>query len=759
MLGFKSGFLNKNSQVSEALYGYASALNHVQFPDKNSFFIQDISISEKTENHPYQYTHNIDLGLIINRLILALGVSEESSYVYANAFTAIARVASLYLLYFLLLEITGSALFAILTITLIGFDYYNFYNTHYSVLRGNSFVAYILFLFSIIKLSKGGRAGEWFYLFLAVLALWLSFLIGYMTTSTLILTMIFLMLFGVTRIGMDQFAKIILFGVAIPFVLRIITVVWLIGPKLWVYDDWLTKCTKMGTLTKITSCTNDLFYVFGDANFFVGWPSSPITTAYIINVIISYNKSALYYFTRTIDWGTMFLLIIFPLWVIALSLKNRRSDTKDNQFSFTYFFMLTALFVILLNIAVFPSYYYVFEIVYSNYIGLLVLTLPAAYFLSRIITSMVTFPSKINIVICVFILGVFSGAKMYNNYFFYKLFPMEKDTMFEVLKPYAGKSAVANTMNNFIYSKIVNRPVTYEAFLDRINTNPELIKFNPLSIGSSWKVHSRDQFKSYEYNFPDLTIFNFNIYEKFMRYSMMNDKYSINDFFYTKNISQVQQRYRSEIKKDMENILKIYGTDRILYRDNDFVIINNNILKPSDEMVVRRYIWDNLISIQKECFDVIVNLDYKKDNYQLLTSCIQSKIADEPFSKAWNDDLYVKQYNHYINIIRVMDDMSLARKEILNYFINSNEMKMPAYYEGNMPIGHMIIISLITYYNHDDVPSFNATFEGYYGYLPLHIRKYALAMKVLMMEREPNRDIFKYKFYKDSYRKILQNSL
>ena len=254
-------------------------------------------------------------------------------------------------------------------------------------------------------------------------------------------------------------------------------------------------------------------------------------------------------------------------------------------------------------------------------------------------------------------------------------------------------------------------------------------------------------------------IFKFNIYEKFIAHNFLIDKYSTIDLFHAKKASEEQQRYRSKIKNIMEYVLKIYGTDRILYRDNDFVIINNNIPKPPDEMLGRRYIWDNLISIQKKCFDIIINLNYKKEDYQLLKSCIQSKVVDESFLKDWNDnDPFVKQYNHYINIIKAMDDISLARKEILNYFINSNEMKTPSYFEGSMPSGHMIIISLVTYYNNDDFPSFNATFEGYYAYLSLHLRKYALAMKVLIMERESNRDIFKYKFYKDSYRKLLQNS-
>lgn len=761
VIGFKSGFLNKNSQVTETLYGYASALNHAQFPDKNSFFIQDLSISEKPENHPYPYIHNADLGFVLNRFIMALGISVENSYVYANAFTAIVRVASLYLLYFLLLDVTGSSLFAVLAVILIGSDYYNFYNTHYSVLRGNSFVAYVLFLFSTVRLSGCEKTKERLYIFLSIISLWMSFLIGFMTTSTLILTMIFLLLFRVIRISADQFAKNILFGVAIPFMFRIVTAIWSVGLENWVIDDWLTKGSKMIKMSKTENIPADLNYIFYDANLIANYTSFPLTISDVIMFFSKYSKALLYYFTITMDSSAIILLIVFLLWAISYYIICWRKGNHSAAFSFTAYFLVAAFLVIVLNMFIFPTYYHWFELVYSQYIGLLFFTLPVAYFLSRNILLMITHPNKTNIALCIAIICLIVFARMQSNYLFYRFMHVEKEMMFEVLKPYKGKSSVTNTPKHFIYSKILGRPSTYHYFNIYIDlyyeSNPKIYEFNPFPIGTTWKVQSPDVFKNYEYSFPDLTIFNLSIYEMWIYDSFIKEDYSFANLFKIKSELQTKQKYQIKVDGYFNKILKIYGDQRVLYHDNDFVIINNNFLSTPDEMIRRRYIWDNLVSIQKKCFEGFINIEYEKEKYQSLVECLQSKVANRLHLEG-RDDFYTKMYSEYNEVIKTMYTPSVAREKLLDHFKKSRYIKAPLLLEGDMSFGQMVLAALVNSYQQDDILTMIAVFEGYYPLMPLQLRKYALALRVLAMEREPVRDIWKYKLYKKLYKKMLQNS-
>lgn len=756
VLGFKCGFLNKHSEFSEPMYGYGSALNQVQY--KSSFFIQDVSISEKMENHPYPYIHNPDLGMLLNRLIMALDIPKESSYIYANAFTAFARVVSLYLLYLLLLEITNSALFAVIAVILVGSDY-NFYLTHYNALRGNTFVAYVLFLFSLVRLSRCEETKGQFYLFLSIAALWVAFLIGFMTQSTLVLTMIFLMAFGVIRISADRFAKIILFGAAAPFLFRILTVIWMVGLETWVYDNWLTQSTKVGTLSKIPRCPGQLYYIFNDANLFTGWAAYPITFRDVILDLSASFKKSLYYFVTTMDVATMVLFMVFLLWTIAYYLVSWKTGRREETFSFVSRFLVVVVLTVTLNTVVFPPYYYTFEIVYGNYIGLLAFVLPASYLLSRTIVRMTERLSGANVVLCTAIIGLFIVARVHNNHFFYQLLPVEKESMFEVLGPFKGKSATANTMKSFIYSKILERPCTFHYLNDYYMASiycryPGLFKFNPFPVGKSWKVNSLDQFQSYEYNFPELTIFNFNRYDLLMGDIMANTKWSFMDLFKVKDVSRTLGRYRTRTKDYVDRVLQTYGAERILYQDDDFIIVNNNPSLPPDEMLQRRRIWDKLISIQKDCFEELINLEYGKEKYLLLTKGLQSRATNETYL-ANENDFYTMLYNKYVEFVGSMQDSPVAREKLLNCIRELDVMGNPILFEGNMPFGHMLLTALVVNYQCNDLASVISLTERYYDFLPTQLKKYALALKILAMERGPRRDVWEYRMYKSLYGKMV----
>lgn len=740
---WQTACLNKNYNFFESFYGYAGGQNAYKYssisPHIDLANLMDLSGSPDAAAHPYYYTNNMDLSLLLNTTMAKLGFG-KSSYMAANFLTAIGRVLALYLYYFVFMSLTRSSAISIVAILLLAMDYLFFDVPLFNAIRGNDFTIAGLFLFGLFSYHEKNNRRFYLnpYFYVCVVALFLSNYSGYWTPVSLFFLGTTSIVFRLPKIRFQDFILMFLFGVALPFIYKDILLIGIVG----LYNSLIIKqmvlSTKMFLPNNGIEFEPGLIYSFYDANRLLCWPFFPIKgIGAAIDQYIWGIKASIFHLHQFLDYGTIFsVLILFPL-ILAWTLRLQKYLLEEQKRILLY--SSAVILSILLTWVLFPGYYY-FMIALNPYLIMPCVSLILSYVIICVVKKYRDSNNSTKGLIIFFIVVIIS-FRFLNSVYHYQLLPMQKENTPEILQRYTGIPIATTNVNNYpIYHAFTGN---YSIYVNESDIN----KQPPFDIGHSFIVSARDQFETRRYSYPELIVLYTNRFDKFLDEVTFTGKY---EKITKERLDRVINQYNRDTLKDINK-------ERILYNDGNLVII-----KAKDIDINKEKLYRKLDEITHSVLDKHLKDDsFIEDLHPLLDDLYEELFErDEPSTEDYSnypDYLKFKSWVERLHDRRIPDEE--LYREIFNRIkeyqkdILSHE-KANKFLTGlSLPDGYSIMLFFLLAQHHPnnlwEAHTFKEMYDTWYSYLPLTLKENAMRIKYYNMRRGPKFDPLKLRIMKE----------
>ena len=743
---WQTACLNKNYNFFESFYGYAGGQNAYKYssisPHIDLANLMDLSGSPDATAHPYYYTNNMDLSLLLNTTMAKLGFG-KSSYMAANFLTAIGRVLALYLYYFVFMSLTRSSAISIIAILFLATDYLFFDTPLFNAIRGNDFTVSGIFLFGLFSYHEKDNRGFYLnpYFYVCVVALFLSNYSGYWTPVSLFFLGTMSIVFRLLKIRFQDFILMFLFGVMIPFIYKDILLIYLVG----LYNSLIIKqmvlSTKMFLPTQGLEFEPGLIYSFYDANRFIAWPFFPLNgLSAAIQQYIWGIKASIFHLHQFIDYGTIFsVLIVFPL-ILAWTLRLQKYLLEEQKCILLY--SAAVILSILLTWVLFPGYYY-FMIALNPYLIMPCVSLILSYVIICVAKKYHNSNNSTKVLIIFFIVVIIS-FRLLNSVYHYQLLPIQKENTPEILQRYTGIPIATTNVNNYpIYHAFTGNYSIYVHESD-INKQP------PFDVGHSFIVSARDQFETRRYSYPELIVLYTNRFDKFLDEVTFTGKYE----------KITKARLDRVINQYNKDTLKGINKERILYNDGNLVVIKAKGIDKNKERLYQK-----LDGIIHSVLDKHLKDDSFIEDLHPLLDDLYEKLFE-------SDESSIEDYSNYPDYLKLknwvarLHDRRIADEDLYREVFNKikeyqkdvlSPIKAANFLAGlSFPDGYSIILFFLLAHHPPnslwEASAFKEMYDTWYSYLPLTLKESAMKIKYYNMRSGPKFDPLKLRIMN----KILQ---
>lgn len=295
------------------LYGLKYGLmgDHATGPDLNA--------------HPVLYTHNMHIGTLVFVLADAAGLTSVASKQFVTLF---AFGAGLFYVFLTISAFTGSRLCALIVLLLFCSEFEYVFNFSLSALRAWNWLALFGGAFHTLRLSQCKERRGWAELMAVAFFALIAFLLGYNYWIICLLTNLLIVIIGSDRALLSAHGLRLACGVmvvfAIPFLLRQIHIIAVMGPDFWWHDLLWTSVIKINFLRKfVTFPSSEMIDAFYRSAFVVRFAQSPPGSIFDVLRVLGLSLNLVV--VPTLGWiNFAFLLMSFVLGLSVLMLSMFR---------------------------------------------------------------------------------------------------------------------------------------------------------------------------------------------------------------------------------------------------------------------------------------------------------------------------------------------------------------------------------------------------------------------------------------------------